>query len=172
MTSLAFLLLLGAAVKFADAVTPEQGNAIARSMNSLMTKTLASGSMAKMADELFADEIEWVWSGPQEGKGKKEAFVAEFANTWGAIVSAFLPASLVHTVTDPVAKKISFISDVTINLNGKGKVPDCYVTLPTLWVLTVNEELKVTRWEGMWDPADPTMVACMGKVQAAIKEDL
>lgn len=98
-------LLLVLAATFAstgNALTVSEGKAIGAKAIASMTETLASGSMTKMADELFADELEWIWSGPQNGKGKKEALVEEFAGSWGAMVSAFNPATPYIVVDTPV----------------------------------------------------------------------
>lgn len=105
MKFLATLLALAASVLPAESLTASEGEAFGKSILSAMTKTLATGSMEKMADEYFADEIEWIWSGPQVGKGHKSKLVAEFAGSWGAMVSAFNPAPSTMTIVDTPAKQ-------------------------------------------------------------------
>ena len=162
-TALSLLLLTSAA----SALTTAQGTDVAHKFTDAMTETLASGSMAKMSEELFSDEVEWSWAGGQAGKGPKADLVKEFAGSWGAMVSAFLPATHYMVVTDTAARKITLAFDVTININGRGKAPDCFVPLPNVWALTVDDDLKMKKWEGTWDSQDAKMMSCMGKVAAA-----
>ena len=168
--SLALLALAGS-LTYSNALTVAEGKAIGSKLLTSMTNTLASGSMQKMADDMFADEIEWIWSGPQVGKGSKEDLVKEFAGSWGAMVSAFNPTHHPYIVVDTGAKKVSVAFDVTITIDGHSLAP-CYNTLSSIFTLTVNDEGKVTVWEGMWDSGDVQTAHCMGLVMASKKADL
>ena len=92
----------------AKQMTKEEGNQLGNTFLTAMKNTLASGSMQKMADQLFDTNIEYDWSGPQTGKGKS-ALVKDFAGTWGAMVSAFLPGTA-YTVTDTKARRVGIAS--------------------------------------------------------------
>ena len=151
----------------AKQMTKEEGNQLANTFLDAMRNTLASGSMQKMADQLFDKQIEYEWSGPQTGKGSA-ALVKDFAGTWGAMVANFLPGTP-YTITDTKARRVSIAFDLTININGHGKVKDCFATQPIVFTLTFNDRRKVTKWLGQWDPNDAQMNACMGKIQKHMK---
>ena len=108
-----------------------------------------------------------MWSGPQTGKGSA-ALVKDFAGTWGAMVANFLPGTP-YTITDTKARRVSIAFDLTININGHGKVKDCFATQPILFALTYNTKRRVTQWDGQWDPNDAQMNKCMGLLQKALK---
>ena len=135
-----------------------------------MSETLAKGSMKDMAEELFAEEIEWRWAGGQNGKGPPSALVEEFRNTWGTMVSAYLP-SIHHISVDTNVNKIAVAFDVTVNIDGriKGMEP-CYNRAPTLNIFTVNDDMKLVLWEGHWDTGDAKTQECVAKVGAKLKE--
>merc|ERR1719181_81133 len=122
------LFALAASLTSSSALTVAEGRAIGNKIMTSMTSTVSSGSMQAMADDMFADEMEWMWSGPQVGKGTKEDLVKEFAGSWGAMVSAFSPGLQPYIVVDTGAKKISVAGDVTINIDGHSLAP-CYNTL-------------------------------------------
>merc|ERR1719164_194094 len=120
------LVLFSSVASSVSAITTTEGTALANAVMTSMHSTLHIGDMKPMADELFADQVAWNWSGPQNGKGTRNDFVQEFANTWGGMVSAFLPGT-VSAVTDTVANVVSFYGEVTINFNGRGLLDEaCY----------------------------------------------
>ncbi|KAH8095887.1 amino acid transmembrane transporter [Aureococcus anophagefferens] len=126
-----------------------------------MTETMASGSMAKMAKKYFAPTIEWDWSGPQTGSGSPDDLVKEFAATWGSMVSVFHPSDP-FVVLDSVAKKVAVAFSLVINVDGAGKAPACLITNnPILFTFTFDDKGKVTKWDGLWDPNDPSLVGCV-----------
>ena len=87
------------------------------------------------------------------------------------MVSAFNPTNHPYIVVDTGAKKVSMAFDVTITIDGHSLAP-CYNTLSSIFTLTVNDEGKVTVWEGMWDSGDVQAAHCMGLVMASKKADL
>ena len=132
-----------------------------------MTETMASGSMAKMAKKYFAPTIEWDWSGPQTGSGSPDDLVKEFAATWGSMVSVFHPSDP-FVVLDSVAKKVAVAFSLVINVDGAGKAPACLITnIPILFTFTFDDKGKVTKWDGLWDPNDPSLVGCVTKLSSA-----
>eukprot|EP00940_MAST-03C_sp_MAST-3C-sp2_P002501 g2501.t1 len=151
-------------------ITVSQGEAFGQRAIQAMSETLAKGSMKDMAQELFAEEIEWRWAGGQNGKGSPSALVEEFGNTWGAMVSAFLP-SIHHISVDTNVNKIAVAFDVTINIDGHidGMEP-CYNHLPSLFTYTVNDDMKIVLWEGHWDTGDAKTQECFAKVETKRKE--
>lgn len=152
-------------------LTRQEGHEIATKMLSTMSNTLETGSMAAQADEMFAEELEWNWSGPQTGKGPKADLVKEMDAGWARTVSAFLTSSP-FVVTDTKASKISVAFDLYVNADGRGKVPNCYVNVPCVWTFHVNGAKKVVRWDALWDNEDPQMLNCVGKVMAARAAEL
>lgn len=134
---------------------------------------IAINDMGPMSEKMFADEIEWDWTGPQNGKGTKEELVAEFANTWGALVSSFMPGYYSsHVVVDPEAGVVAINFDTTINLNLHGKMEDCYVSAPCAIQLKLNEDNKIFYWQFLWDSTDETMLDCQAKAVNILADEL
>ena len=104
---------------------------------------MAISDMGPMADKMFADTIEWDWTGPQKGKGTKEALVKEMADTWGSMVSSFTPGDVIITV-DPDASLVAVSLYITININLHGKVANCYPTITGNVQLKLDGENRVT----------------------------
>ena len=132
---------------------------------------MAISDMGPMADKMFADTIEWDWTGPQKGKGTKEALVKEFADTWGSMVSSFTPGDVIITV-DPDASLVAVSLYITININLHGKVANCYPTITGNVQLKLDGENRITYWQFLWDNQDPKLVSCVGKAQAFLSKEL
>jgi len=121
-----------------------------------------------MGDAWFADKISWEWSGPQTGEGAPADLVKEFDSTWGSMVGSFSPGPPT-VVLDTVAKQIMMVFPLVIDINGSGKAPTCLVkNTPVAFTLTLDDNLKVTKWDGIWDPNQASVVACMAKLQGEL----
>ena len=93
--------------------------------------------------------------------------VKEFGATWGSMVSVFHPSDP-FVVLDSVAKKVAIAFSLVINVDGAGKAPACLITNnPILFTFTFDDKGKVTKWDGLWDPNDPSLVGCVTKLSSA-----
>ena len=71
---------------------------------------------------------------------------------------------------------------LVINIDGRGKVPTCLVdNQPISFTFNavstspqrrdpphrfhVDDKSKITKWDGMWDPNEPSMVSCIQALQ-------
>lgn len=134
---------------------------------------ISINDMTPMSEKMFADEIEWNWTGPQTGKGKKEELVEEFSMTWGSLVSSFMPGyDSANIAVDPDARIVSIGFDTTINVDVHGKVDPCYAYNPCSIQLHLNDANKVFYWQFLWDSTDPVMNDCLDKAFTFLESEL
>lgn len=122
--------------------------------------------------DLFADEVEWVFSGDMKGKGSKADYFETLKKSWGALVSKF-DYNVRGATVDTVAGKIYVTFDVFLVINGHGAVPmedSLFFGGHNIFELTVDKDHKITKWEGHWNPVDPDLEAKVGAVMAAVKK--
>ncbi len=121
-----------------------------------------------MGDTWFAPTISWEWSGPQVGEGTPADLVKEFDSTWGSMTGSFSPGKPM-VILDSVAKSVMMVFDLVIDINASGKAPTCLMdNKPVAFTLTFDDDMKVTKWDGFWDPNEPTLVECIGKLQGEL----
>ena len=161
-----FLALLAPAT----ALTVPEGEKVAETLIGHFVKTLGNDlSMKVMADDLFATDIEYVWSGNQSGKGA-DTLVSDFDGSWGSMVDDFMPSNL-NVVTDTGANTVNMFFNLYININGKKvrnilfsnmsyvrisnsmlcssqAVDNCIIGASNVWKLWMTEDgKKIKRWE-------------------------
>merc|ERR1719473_671093 len=116
----------------------------------------------------MAETVEWEWSGEVSGSGTQAEYYKVLEGSWQAVVSEFLPSN-VFPVVDTAKGEIAIAFELYLNINGRGKGPECFWHGRDIFTITVNDDRKITRFEGIWDPLDAEMNACLG---SAMGKDL
>mgnify|MGYP002631325866 CR=1 FL=1 len=117
---------------------------------------------------MFADHVEWDWSGGVSGSGTRDDYYETLGVTWQPLVSSFLPSNLM-VVTDTARGVIAVPHELVINIDGRGNAPACLFRGRNVFELHVDEAHQITRFSGLWDPNDVDMNHC---IQEASKSDI
>jgi hypothetical protein len=121
--------------------------------------------------DMFADELEWVFSGDMEGKGSGADYLETLKNSWGALVSK-TDYTVRGATVDTVAGTIYFTHEVFLLIDGHGavKTKDSMFFGRNFYAITLDKDHKITKWEAHWNSVDPDLEAKAGAVMAAAKK--
>jgi hypothetical protein len=110
---------------------------------------------------LFADDVSWDWSGGESGSGTRQDFFDTLARTWQPLLSSFDPTNVMY-VTDTARGIVSIPHELVINVDGRGNGPTCLFRGKNVFEIHLNTDHKITAFNGVWDPNDPALNACIG----------
>jgi hypothetical protein len=74
-----------------------------------------------------------------------------------------------QVVVDTTHAKVIFTGPLIINITGGMADETNLVHNPICMILTLNDKMQVTHWEGYWDQTDANMQNALGKVMARMK---
>jgi hypothetical protein len=123
---------------------------------------------AELLDWAVADELSWDWSDGTKGNGSKADIFGIFAKSWGFMVGQMIPTGALVTI-DPDNSKICI--SCTVNLLIDGGLPEekNLVSNNIIFLLTVNQDMKITAWDGIWNNKFPAMLEALGAVSAKLQ---
>jgi hypothetical protein len=133
--------------------------------------TLRSGFAAddfSTQHPMFADHVDWDWSGGVVGSGTRDDYYDTLATTWQPLVSSFQPSN-VMVVTDTERGIISLPHELVINIDGRGNAPTCLFAGANVFELHVGRDHKITQFRGLWDSNNVDMNRC---IHEASKPDI
>jgi len=144
-------------------ITVEEGEAFGAKFLEAFKSGFPENNHEEKMKGLFAEKTSWDWSDGFKGEGSADAIFEQFKKTWGAMVSCmcFQPDVLVDTTNS----KVVMFDKLVINIDGG--FPEANLVHNKLcFVLTLNEDKKVTNWTGIWDNEYAPMLEALGKVSA------
>jgi len=162
-------------------MTFDEGNDFAKKVLAWHEKGFAindfsSNEAEDRAEEVFADNVAWDWSGGVKGKGSPADLIGTLSKTWLPMIS-YYAATDKHITVDPIAGEI-YISHVnTLFMDGHGllRVDEDTTSRNNIMfefhVQKFDGYLLATHWRGVWDSKDPGLVANVKAVTAAMNSD-
>lgn len=148
-------------------LTVEEGRRIGTSFMDTLQSGFASNDFSAQY-AMFADHVDWDWSGGVVGSGSRQDYYDTLARTWQPLVSSFQPSDLM-IVTDTDQGIIALPHELVINIDGRGRSPTCLFRGKNLFEIHVDDDHKITRFRGLWDPNDADMNRC---IHEASKPDI
>merc|ERR1712100_897613 len=141
----------------AFALTEQEGFDFAKEYLSDLKRGFATNDFSFQHAKV-SDTIEWNWSGGVAGKGTKQEYFSVLQNSWQAVVSHF-HASNIFPVVDAAKNEISITFEILLNINGRGNGPDCWFVGRNMFSIGLDENKKINKFIGRWNPNDESLNA-------------
>jgi len=146
--------------------TVATGEAAANKFHEAFAAGFARNNHAETMAGLCADKVAVDWSDGCSGDKTPAEIFAQFASSWGFMVSNFLykPDVLVDTTNS----KVIMSGRLIINIDGKLGSPNL-IDNKIAFVLKYDGAGKICEWIGYWDQGYAPMLEALGKVSKALE---
>ena len=156
-------ILLTTCLTLVESLTKQEGLDLAKNFMSSTQLGFKANDFTPQRP-LFADEVEWDWSGDLKGSGSKDDFFRVMGETWQPAVSSFLALNI-FPVVDPGAGVVALAFEEVINIDGRGKGPTCLYAGNNIFTLSVDGSNKIKKFAGLWNADDKELKACLASSQ-------